>query len=192
MSEARQTISNDYDDQSVEALMQETLDATAAVARLKDRAHELGLRVVIQESDKSSPENRHDEAASTSANVAVEDNSGLRVRVSRAPWRERLIEAERGMAHALRSESTLLGYTVVIATAMLAAGILKVQGLQLVAIGFLAVQSVLIELIRIAIREAAGPSSKASQVASAASILAASVAAGATAFTLISKILSAI
>ena len=170
MSEQSRIVS--IDEKAVEDLLRETLQATDSQSSCSDRAASLGIRVVADEAARA------DEILVTSVQ-------------GRAPWRQRLIEAERGLAHALRSESTLLGYVVAIAIASLAAGILKVPGLQLVVIGCLAVQAVLVELIRIAIREISGTSHKAAHVAAAASILAAGVALGATAVILGTRLLHA-
>lgn len=159
---------------NVEALLKETLEATAASRR----------RSVEQEESANSNTER---VASIGLRVVSEDSSTDRKpRDMRPQWRQRLVEAEHGFAHAFRSESTLVGYAVVIATVCLAAGILKVPGLHLIGLGFVALQAVIVELIRIAIRETSGPGCKSSHVAAAASILAAMVA-GAVALGLLAS-----
>lgn len=175
----------EVDERLVESLMRETVAVTDLLARSRDRAEKLGLRIVEQSVTPGE--------LAANADLPISNVIELQTMSScRAPWRQRLVDAERGLAHALRSESTLLGYVVVIATASLAAGILQLPGLQMAVIGFLAVQAVLVELIRIAIRELAGEGSKATHVAAAASILAASVAAGATLAIIGTRLLGAL
>lgn len=169
MSERRPTLPPSED--AIEALLQDTLNATSASAksasRRQDRASSIGLRIVAPAGGDAL------EVADQPAVLEAKPHG-------RAAWRQRLIEAERGLSHAIRSESTLLGYVVAIAVTSLAAGVLQVPVLQLLAIGFLAIQAVLVELIRIAIREMTHPTHKAAHVAAAASIMAASIAIGAS------------
>lgn len=142
----------------VDALWQETVAATEA-----SKARRAQLEFVSE----PDPEE-------TTLKLVSEDETPA---PARSAWRERLIDGERGLRHALRSECTLLGYAVAAAVTAMAAGVLQVPTLQLVIIGFVAVQAVLVELGRIAVREMTERTHKAASIATAASLLAAFTAA---------------
>lgn len=150
----------------IDVHMQRTLAATEASRQRQQKLTIQPKLRVLDATDKATVETAFD-GSDILANDEAQD---------RAVWRQRLVDAERGFTHAIRSESTLIGYTVIFGVASLAAGVLAVPGSQLLMLGFVFVQAVVIELVRIAVRELSQGQTKAEHVATAASLITATLA----------------
>lgn len=154
----------------IDVHMQRTIAATEASRQRQQKLATQPKLRVLDATDKATDIANVDTAFGSSDALANDEAQ------DRAVWRQRLVDAERGFTHAIRSESTLIGYTVIFGVASLAAGVLAVPGSQLLMLGFVFVQAVVIELVRIAVRELSQGQTKAEHIATAASLITASLA----------------
>ena len=111
----------------------------------------------------------------------------------RAAWRRRLIDAERGFAHSVRSESTLTAYLCAAGACLLAAGVLRVTAIEGAVLTLAFVVAVAVELGRIAVREMTDdPADKPHSVMATGSVLAAFAGLAVAAMVLGGKLIAAL
>ena len=94
----------------------------------------------------------------------------LALRRTRAPWRQRLIDAEQGFRFGLRSESTLFATLFAVVAIGCAAVVFRVSALEAAVLIVALTQSVAFTFVRLIVKEATGVTSTAHTLAAAAAL----------------------